>query len=138
MLRYTGSNVVEVREERMPGDNVLNVLEESEEKTRRFLAAWKRGVEFLGPELFGPGRPETARSKEQLRPLHETIEAAFANESCGEEQFLAAMVSFYDPAWGAELAERIECDKSVCGLTYNLDHERTEVLCELLRNYQGW
>lgn len=122
----------------MPGDNVLNVLEESEEKCRRFLAAWKRGIDFLGVGLFGPGRPDTARTKEQLIPLREPIEAVFANESCGEEQFLAAMVSFYDPAWGAELAERIECDKSVCGLTYNLDHERTEVLCELLRNYQGW
>jgi hypothetical protein len=122
----------------MPGDNVLNVLEESEEKRERFLVAWRRGVEFLGPELFGPGRPETAREKEELRPLREPIEAAFGRESGGEEQFLSAMVSFFDPAWGAELAERIECDKSVCGLTYNLDHARTEVLCELLRNYQGW
>ncbi|WP_226989237.1 hypothetical protein, partial [Desulfuromonas sp. TF] len=51
---------------------------------------------------------------------------------------LAAMVSFFDPTWGAELAERIECDKSICGLTYNLDHERIEILCDLLRNYQGW
>jgi len=122
----------------MPGDNVLNVLEESEEKTQRFLAAWKRGVELLGVDLFGPGRPESTRVKEQLQPLHEPVEAAFADESCGEEQFLAAMVSFYDPSWGAELADRIDCDKSICGLTFNLDHERTELLCELLRNYQGW
>lgn len=122
----------------MSRDNVLNVLEETEQKRERFLVAWKRGVEFLGVEMFGPGRPETARDKDQLRPLREPIEAAFADESCGEEQFLAAMVSFYDPAWGAELAERIECDKSLCGLTFNLDHERTELLCELLRNFQGW
>jgi hypothetical protein len=95
-------------------------------------------VAFLGPELFGPGAPETARDKEQLQPLRAPVEAVFNRESAGEEQFLAAMVSFYDPAWGAELAERIDCDKSVCGLTYNLDHERIEVLCQLLRNYQGW
>ena len=122
----------------MPKDYVLNVLLESKEKHDRFLAAWKRGVEFLGPELFGPGRPETARDKNQLRPQKEKIEEIFAKESGGEEQLLSAMVSFFDPSWGAELAERIECDKSVCGLTYNLDHEETEILCELLRNYQGW
>lgn len=122
----------------MNKDNVLNVLEQSEEKEERFLSAWKRGVDFLGENLFGPGTMETARHKDELRPLREAVEAAFENESGGEEQFLAAMVSFYDPTWGAELAERIECDKSVCGLTYNLDHERIEILCDLLRNYQGW
>lgn len=122
----------------MNKDNVLNVLVESEEKQKRFLAAWKHGVQFLGEELFGPGKVATAKSKEQLSPLREQVEAVFTQESGGEEQFLAAMVSFYDPTWGAELAERIDCDKSVCGLTYNLDHECVEILCELLRNYQGW
>jgi len=122
----------------MSKDNILNVLVDSEEKRTRFLAAWKRGVEFLGEELFGPGKLETAKEKEQLTPLRDPIEAVFNKESGGEEQFLAAMVSFYDPAWGAELAERIDCDKSFCGLTYNLDHECVEILCELLRNYRGW
>jgi len=122
----------------MNKDNVLNVLRDTEEKKARFLAAWKRGVNFLGPELFGPGHPETARTKEELLPLREPIEAVFALESGGEEQFLAAMVSFYDPAWGADLADRIECDRSFAGLTYNLDRERVDILCELLRNYSGW
>ena len=48
------------------------------------------------------------------------------------------MVSFYDPAWGADLVNRIECDRSFAGLTYNLDRERVDILCELLRNYSGW
>lgn len=122
----------------MSKDNMLNVLEQSPEKTERFLAAWKRGVEFLGPELFGPGRPEQARRKEELTPRRDRVEAVFDRESGGEEQFLAAMVSFYDPAWGATLAEHIACDKSVCGLTYNLDHACIDILCALLRNYQGW
>ncbi|NLC71314.1 MAG: hypothetical protein GX751_08150 [Desulfuromonadaceae bacterium] len=122
----------------MNKDNVLNVVEQSAEKRARFLAAWKQGVEFLGPGLFGPASPKTARSKEELQPLKEEIEAVFNRESGGEEQFLAAMVSFFDPEWGAELAARIECYKSVCGLTFNLDHERIEILCELLRNYEGW
>jgi len=122
----------------MAKDNVLNVLEESQEKHERFFKAWKRGVDFLGEELFGPGSLATAKAKDQLRPRKDKVEAAMFEESCGEEQFLAAMVSFYDPGWGAELAERIECDKSFCGLTFNLDHERIDILCELLRNFQGW
>ena len=122
----------------MSKDNVLNVLQESDEKRDRFLCAWKQGVEFLGPKLFGPGSLSSATNKDQLRPLAEEVERAFTEESCGEEQFLAAMVSFFDPAWGEELVARIDIHKSLCGLTYNLDHECTEIVCELLRNYSGW
>lgn len=122
----------------MHRDNILNVLQQSEEKRSRFLKAWKHGVDFLGPQFFGPGTPESAREKEELRPLKEVIEASFAEESEGEEQFLAAMVSFFDPAWGEELASRIECHKSLCGLTFDLDHECTAIVCELLLNYEGW
>ena len=93
---------------------------------------------FLGPYFFGPGAPETATRKEDLRPLKDVVDVAFEDESEGEEQFLAAMASFYDPAWGEELASRIECHKSLCGLTFDLDHECTEVVCELLANYEGW
>jgi hypothetical protein len=122
----------------MHRDNILNVLQQSEEKRTRFLRAWKHGVEYLGPQFFGPGTPGSARAKEELQPLKEIIDASFAEESEGEEQFLAAMVSFFDPAWGEELASRIECHKSLCGLTFDLDHECTEIICELLINYEGW
>ncbi len=122
----------------MPKDNVLNVMEQTEQKRARFLAAWKRGVTYLGPELFGPGTPATAKDKNDLQPLPQAVEAVFAKESGGVEQFMAAMVSFYDPVWGEELAARIDCLKSICGLTYNLDHECIEILCELLLNYEGW
>lgn len=122
----------------MHRDNVLNVLQQSEEKRARFLEAWKHGIDFLGADLFGPGTPEAANVKEELCPLKDVVEAVFAQESEGEEQFLAAMVSFYDPAWGEELASRIECHKSLCGLTFDLDHECTEIVCKLLINYEGW
>lgn len=122
----------------MSKDNVLNMLEHSEEKSERFFQAWKRGVDFLGNHLFGPGDTSSAHSIDDLQPLAEPIQAEFDQESCGEEQFLAAMVSFYDPSWGEELATLIDCEKSLCGLTYNLDHERVEILCALLQNYQGW
>jgi hypothetical protein len=122
----------------MHKDNVLNVLQQSEEKRARFLEAWKHGVEFLGSNFFGPGTPESARSKDDLRPIKDVVEASFDRESEGEEQFLAAMVSFFDPAWGEELVNRIECHKSLCGITFDLDHECTEIVCKLLINYEGW
>ena len=122
----------------MHRDNVLNVLHQTEEKRTRFLEAWKHGVEYLGPKFFGPGTPETARSKDELKPLQDIVDAEFAEESEGEEEFLAAMVSFYDPAWGEELAARIECHKSLSGLTLDLDHKCTEIICELLLNHEGW
>lgn len=122
----------------MQKDNVLNVLQQSDEKRARFLAAWKHGVDFLGAHLFGPGEPKSATRKEDLIPLKDQINAVFDQESEGEEEFLAAMVSFYDPAWGEELAERIECHKSLSGLTLDLDHECTEIICALLINHEGW
>lgn len=122
----------------MHRDNVLNALQQSDEKHTRFLRAWKLGVNFLGAHFFGPKTPETANSKEELLPLREVVDTVFEQESEGEEQFLAAMVSFYDPAWGEELAGRIECHKSLCGLTFDLDHECTAIVCELLLNYEGW
>ena len=86
----------------MSKDNVLNVMEQTLKKQRRFLNAWKRGVLFLGPQLFGPGTVEVAQEKQELQPLPQAVEAVFSGESGGEEQLLAAMVSFYDPAWGEE------------------------------------
>lgn len=122
----------------MHRDNILNVLQQSDEKHARFLKAWKHGVEFLGPHFFGPGTPENAIRKEELQPLKDVIDNEFGLESEGEEQFLAAMVSFFDPAWGEELAGRIVCHKSFCGLAFDLDHECTAIVCELLLNYEGW
>ena len=78
----------------MSKDNVLNVLEQSEEKSERFFLAWKQGIDFLGDHLFGPKTTATAQKKEDLLPLQDPIQAEFDQESCGEEQFLAAMVSF--------------------------------------------
>ena len=119
-------------------DYVLSVLEQTEEKEQRFFAAWKLGVELAGAHLFGPETTITAKAREELTPIQELVKAELAKESCGEEQFLTAMVSFYDPAWAEELVDSIDSHKSFCGLTYNLDHEQIEILCELLRNFQGW
>lgn len=122
----------------MNTDNTLNVLMQTEEKRHRFFAAWQRGVLLLGPEYFGPRSPAKARHAADLTPKPAMVEEVIPTLSGGEQQLLAAMASFYDPAWGEELATRIGDEKSVCGLTFNLDHEEMTILCELLLNYCGW
>ncbi len=122
----------------MNTDNILNALEQSEAKRHNFLEAWKQGVERLGPELFGPKTPEAARVKSDLKPLREKIDVAFVACSGGEKQLLSAMVSFFDPEWGEDLAARTEDEKCICGLTFNMDHAEIDILCTLLRNYEGW
>lgn len=52
----------------MRKDNVLNVMEQTERKSANFLDAWKRGVAYLGPELFGPGTLATAKGSSSPEP----------------------------------------------------------------------
>ncbi|MDW7646435.1 MAG: hypothetical protein SCI25_15515 [Desulfuromonadales bacterium] len=78
----------------MSKDNVLNAMEQTKRKRVLFFDAWKRGVAYLGPELFGPGTLATAKDKNDLQPLPQAVEAIFASESGGVKQFIAAMVSF--------------------------------------------
>ncbi len=122
----------------MNKERPIHSLEETDEKRAAFFAAWKRGVERLGPELFGPGSLEKARAKTELEPRRESIDTAFDHLSRGQQQLLGAMVSFFDPDWGEELAARTEDEKCLCALTFNLDKDEMEIVCDLLRNYTGW
>ena len=79
-----------------------------------------------------------AKHLADLAPKPARVEEVLPTLSGGSQQLLAAMASFYDPAWGEELAARTGDEKSVCGLTFNLDHEEMSILCELLLNYCGW
>lgn len=54
-------------------DNVLNVMEQTEQKSAHFLDAWKRGVVYLDPELFGPGTLATAKDKNKLRSIRTNL-----------------------------------------------------------------
>ena len=44
-------------------DNVLNVMEQTEQKHSRFLVAWKRGVVYLGAEFSVQGVPLLLRTR---------------------------------------------------------------------------
>jgi hypothetical protein len=64
-----------------------------------FFHAWKRGVELVGPVLFGNGNRESldlAVEKWDLCPNVALIKKAVGAMSSGEKVFLAALVSFYN------------------------------------------
>src|SRR5690606_15180967 len=75
-----------------------------------FLHAWKRGVELVGPSLFGKGTQaclDQAADKWDLCPNVDTISNIIGVMSSGEKVFLAAMVSFYNSKDGGALLKRV-------------------------------
>lgn len=104
-----------------------------------FFHAWKRGVELVGPSLFGDGTREClnlAVDKWDLRPNVAVIRKTIGAMSSGEKVFLAAMVSFYNANDGGALLKRV----GVHGLAdlSGLDLERRRIIATLILNYTGW
>ena len=104
-----------------------------------FFDAWRRGVELVGPELFGTGTREGLKQaicKWDLRPNMDAIIDAIGVMSSGEKVFLAAMVSFYNAEEGGALLRRV----GVYGLADlgGLDLERRKIIAALMLNYSGW
>tara|TARA_R110002020_G_scaffold142060_3_gene314033 strand:- start:41561 stop:41953 length:393 start_codon:yes stop_codon:yes gene_type:complete len=104
-----------------------------------FFHAWKRGVELVGPGLFGNGTQEClnlAVDKWDLCPNVTVIKKTIGAMSSGERVFLAAMVSFYNSKDGGALLKRV----GVHGLADlgGLDLERRKIIAALILNYTGW
>ncbi|MEA8541120.1 hypothetical protein PZU20_22615 [Pseudomonas aeruginosa] len=104
-----------------------------------FFHAWKRGVELVGPGLFGNGTQEClhlAVDKWDLCPNVAFIKKTIGAMSSGERVFLAAMVSFYNSKDGGALLKRV----GVHGLADlgGLDLERRKIIAALILNYTGW
>ncbi len=104
-----------------------------------FFHAWKRGVELVGPGLFGNGTRECldlAVDKWDLCPNVAHIKKSIGAMSSGERVFLAAMVSFYNSKDGGALLKRV----GVHGLADlgGLDIERRKIIAALILNYTGW
>jgi|TARA_R110000772_G_scaffold266742_1_gene389668 hypothetical protein len=104
-----------------------------------FFHAWKRGVELVGPGLFGNGTQEgldLAEDKWDLCPNVAVIKKTIGAMSSGERVFLAAMVSFYNAKDGGALLKRV----GVHGLADlgGLDLERRKIIAALILNYTGW
>lgn len=104
-----------------------------------FFQAWKRGVELIGPELFGKGTQEgldQAVCKWDLRPNLLEINQAIEPMSSGQKKFLAAMVSFYNAREGGALFKRAGIN-GLADLAV-LDLEGRQVIADLIMNYDGW
>jgi hypothetical protein len=104
-----------------------------------FFHAWKRGVELVGPRLFGNGTRQSsdnAADKWDLCPNLVEIKDVIGVMSSGEKVFLAAMVSFYNAKEGGALFRRV----GIHGLADlgGLDLERRKIIAALILNYCGW
>lgn len=104
-----------------------------------FFHAWKRGVELVGPGLFGNGTREClnlAVDKWDLCPNVDLIKKSIGAMSSGERVFLAAMVSFYNSKEGGALLKHV----GVHGLADlgRLDIGRRKIIATLILNYTGW
>ncbi|MEX3646614.1 hypothetical protein [Mycolicibacterium porcinum] len=104
-----------------------------------FFEAWRAGVVLAGEQYFGNGThsPATASSKWDLAPGLERINHDIGVLSSGEATFLAALVSFYDGAAGADLQRHAEA-RGLSDVATRLDHVRRQVLADLLIAYPGW
>ncbi|HSH28982.1 MAG TPA: hypothetical protein VK971_03655 [Thiohalobacter sp.] len=108
-------------------------------REERFLAAWKRGIHLIGPQLFlvRAASVEAATDKNELRPDSELIEDSIHVISRGQAAFLGAMCSFFNPDWGQKLLSEIGFP-NLCDIAAKLDREHAEVIAELFLTYSGW
>lgn len=106
----------------------------------RFLAAWKKAIEIIGPQYFyckGVDNYQDATDRNQIRPDHETIERFMSVCSIGEGVFIGAVCSFYNGDWGLSLG-KCHGYTALGDIANRLDLEQVEVLTELMLNHTGW
>ncbi len=117
----------------------LNPLfEEGEKRRRLFFEAWKEAVALAGPWYFGPKTLETAKDRNDLRRNVARIDNALGAMGGGEAEFIAAVVSFYNPTAGAKLSRRLGTELSMCGLMQGVDWAGGEILGKLVSTYHPW
>ena len=109
------------------------------ERERRFLDAWKQGVQMAGPRCFKVTAPsvEDATHKRQLEPEWDYIDETITARSRGEAAFLAAMCSFYNAEWGQSLLVRAGYP-NLCDVASKLDEPRARIIAALFVHYPGW
>jgi len=106
----------------------------------RFLAAWKRGVQFA-PALFHCATPtvEAATDKNQLRPSWDAVEAFLRSRpEPWKRDLIMSLCSFYNNDWMEEWAKKLRIRRSIGTLAITLDGDHREVLADLLDSYRGW
>ena len=106
----------------------------------RFLAAWIRAVEIIGPEHFecnGINSFKEATDRDQIRPNNDAIEERINVCSVGEAVFIGAVMSFYNDKWGAGICDAFG-HHGVGGAANRLDLDELEIVMELMSSHTGW
>jgi len=106
----------------------------------RFLAAWIRAVEIIGPEYFecnGVTNFREATDRDQIQPNNDAIEERINVCSAGEGVFIGTVMSFYNDKWGAEICDAFG-HHGVGGAANRLDLDELEIVMELMSSHTGW
>lgn len=115
-------------------------MQSAKDDERRFLGAWKRGVELAGKGYFHVRSDSVAEAsdKDDLRPDWEHIKAVIGGLSHGEQVFLASMYSFFNAEDGQLLFDMLAEPANPCAIARILDADRAQVIADLLITYRGW
>ena len=106
----------------------------------RFLAAWIRAVEIIGPQFFecnGVNNFKEATDRDQIQPDKDAIEKRINVCSVGEGVFLGVVLSFFTDKWGSELCDSFGYH-GVGGAANRLDLDELEIVLELMSSHEGW
>ena len=106
----------------------------------RFLNAWKKAVEMIGPEYFHCEVFEDcaiATNREKLRPDTQAIERYLSVCSVGQGVFIGAVISFFNGDWGAEISSSFGYS-GLGDIANRLDLNELEVIIELMQSHTGW
>ena len=106
----------------------------------RFLAAWIRAVEIIGPQFFecnGVNNFKEATDRDQIQPDKDAIEKRINVCSVGEGVFIGAVMSFYNDKWGAEICD-VFGHHGVGGAANRLGLDELEIVMELMSSHEGW
>ena len=110
------------------------------EATPRFLTAWKKAIELIGPEYFHCEAIENYRDateRGQIRPIADAIEHRINTCSVGEGVFIGAVCSFYNGKWGAGISDCFGYH-GIGDIANRLDLDYLEVIIELTLSHTGW
>ena len=108
--------------------------------TQRFLAAWIRAVEIIGPEYFecnGIGDYREAINRDQIRPDSDAIEERINVCSVGEGVFIGVVMSFFNDKWGSGICDAFG-HHGVGGAANRLELDELEIVIELMNSHTGW
>jgi len=106
----------------------------------RFLAAWIRAIEVIGPDYFeciGINNFQEATDRSQIPPDYDAIENRINDCSVGEGVFIGAVMSFFNDKWGTEICDAFG-HHGVGGVANRLDLDELEIIIELANSHTGW